>query len=67
MDITTLVGLILLVGIFLLLALGVPIAVGVGIAAVVSAVVAIGFDNAMLTSAQQMFRGVDSFALLAIP
>lgn len=67
MDISTLVGLILLVGIFLLLAIGVPIAVAVGIAAAISAIVSIGFDNAMLTAAQQMFRGVDSFALLAIP
>lgn len=67
MDITSLIGLILLVGIFLLLAIGVPIAVAVGIASGVAAVVAIGFDNAMLTSSQQMFRGIDSFALLAIP
>ncbi|WP_193105574.1 TRAP transporter large permease [Brachybacterium sp. FME24] len=67
MDITSLIGLILLVGIFLLLAIGVPIAVAVGIASGTAAVVAIGFDNAMLTSSQQMFRGIDSFALLAIP
>lgn len=67
MDISTLIGLILLVGIFLLLAIGVPIAVAVGIASALAAIVAIGFDNAMLTAAQQMFRGVDSFALLAIP
>lgn len=67
MDITSLIGLILLVGIFLLLAIGLPIAVAVGIASALAAVVAIGLDNAMLTSAQQMFRGIDSFALLAIP
>lgn len=67
MDITSIIGLILLLGIFLLLAIGVPIAVAVGIASGLAAIVAIGFDNAMLTSAQQMFRGVDSFALLAIP
>ena len=67
MDITSLIGLILLLGIFLLLAIGIPIAVAVGIASALAAIVAIGFDNAMLTSAQQMFRGGDSVALLAIP
>lgn len=67
MDVATLSGLILVVGIFVLLALSVPISVSVGLASMAAATVALGFDKALLTSAQQMFKGINSFPLLAIP
>lgn len=67
MDVAALAGLILVIGIFALLALGVPISVAVGISAALATVSALGLENGLLTSAQQMFRGINSFSLLAIP
>jgi tripartite ATP-independent transporter DctM subunit len=67
MEVAALAGLILVVGIFALLALGIPVSVAVGVSAAAAAVSALGFENGLLTSAQQMFRGVNNFSLLAIP
>lgn len=67
MDPASIVALILFVGVFVLLALDVPISVGVGLASMTAAIYVLGFDNAVLTSSQQMFRGINSFSLLAIP
>lgn len=67
MDVAGLAALILVVGIFSLLLLGAPISVAVGISASLAAVSALGFENGLLTAAQQMFRGVNNFSLLAIP
>lgn len=67
MDPASIATLILLVGVFVLLALDVPISVAVGLSSVTAAIVALGFDNAVLTASQQMFRGINSFSLLAIP
>lgn len=67
MDIATLSGLILVFGIAILLLLSVPISVAVGLSSAAAAAVALGYDNAVLTSAQQMYRGINSFTLLAIP
>ncbi|PFG34218.1 TRAP transporter large permease [Sanguibacter antarcticus] len=67
MDVATLAALILVVGIFGLLILGAPISVAVGLSSGLAMVSALGFENGMLTSAQQMFRGINSFSLLAIP
>lgn len=67
MDVATLSGLILIVGIFVLLALSVPISVSVGLATLAAATVALSFDRALIVSAQQMFKGINSFPLLAIP
>ena len=67
MTVAAVAGLVLVIGILVLLILDVPISVSVGVASAAAAVVALGFENAMLTSAQQMFRGVNSFSLLAIP
>lgn len=67
MTVATVAALILVIGIFSLLLLGAPISVAVGISAALATVSALGFENGLLTSAQQMFRGVNNFALLAIP
>lgn len=67
MEVAALAGLVLVVGIVALLALGVPVSVAVGVSAATAAVTALGVENGLLTSAQQMFGGVDSFSLLAIP
>ncbi len=67
MDVAALAGLVLVVGIAVLLVLGVPVSVAVGTSAAAAAITALGFENGLLTSAQQMFRGINNFSLLAIP
>lgn len=67
MDIAVQAGLILLVGIVFLLIIGVPIAISVGVSSVLAMFTILEFDNGLLTSAQRMFTGINSFTLLAIP
>ncbi|MCK9792881.1 TRAP transporter large permease [Isoptericola sp. 4D.3] len=67
MEMAAVAGLVLIVGIVALLALGVPISVAVGSSSALAAITVLGFENGLLTSAQQMFRGVNNFSLLAIP
>jgi tripartite ATP-independent transporter DctM subunit len=67
MESAALAGLVLVVGIAILLLIGAPISVAVGLSSVLAMFVVVGFDNGALTAAQQMFRGINSFALLAIP
>ncbi len=67
MDTAALAGLILVVGIALFLLMGAPISVGVGLSATLAMFVILGVENGVLTAAQQMFRGINSFPLLAIP
>jgi tripartite ATP-independent transporter DctM subunit len=67
MEVAALAGLVLVVGIVLLLVLGIPVSVAVGMSAAAAAITALGFENGLLTSAQQMFRGINNFSLLAIP
>jgi len=67
MEVAAIAGLVLIVGIIALLALGIPISVAVGTSSALAAITVLGFENGLLTSAQQMFRGVNNFSLLAIP
>lgn len=67
MDPTALAGLILLVGIVLGIALSVPIAVVIGVVGFLAVVPLVGLQEAALVSAQQVFSGINSFPLLAIP
>src|SRR5665648_424966 len=67
MDTAALAGLILGVGIAVFLLMGAPISVGVGLSATLAMFVILGVENGVLTSAQQVFRGINSFPLLAIP
>ena len=67
MDPTALAGLILLVGIILGIAFSVPIAVTIGLSAFLAAIPLVGLEQAALVSAQQVFSGINSFPLLAIP
>ncbi len=59
--------LILLVSFIILLALHVPIAISIGIATLLTMLFTIDFTPAMITMAQRMAGGINSFALLAIP
>ncbi len=67
METALLAGLILLVGIVVLIALSVPIAVAIGLSSVIAIIAVLGVDRAVLTTSQQMFAGINSFTLLAIP
>jgi tripartite ATP-independent transporter DctM subunit len=62
-----LAGLILLIGIAVLIILSVPIAVAIGVSTVTAIIAVLGFDRAGLTTSQQVFAGINSFTLLAIP
>lgn len=59
--------LVLLISFLILLALNVPISISIGAATVLTMLCTIDFDPAMITMAQRMASGIDSFALLAIP
>lgn len=67
MEPTTLSALILLFGIVLGIAGSVPIAVAIGISAFLAAIPLVGTNDAVLVVSQQMFTGINSFPLLAIP
>ncbi|WP_277679498.1 TRAP transporter large permease [Gracilibacillus dipsosauri] len=67
MDIAVVVGLILAIGILFCLIIGVPISISVGIASLISMLYILFFQDALLSSAQRMFTGMNSFTLLAIP
>ncbi|ABS01687.1 tripartite ATP-independent transporter DctM subunit [Kineococcus radiotolerans] len=67
MDPAALAGLVLIGGIALFLAIGAPISIGVGVSSVAAMFVIVGTGTGALTAAQQMFRGINSFPLLAIP
>lgn len=60
-------GLILLIGIAVLIVLAVPIAVAIGVSTVTAIIAVLGVDRAVLTTSQQLFAGINSFTLLAIP
>src|SRR5690625_7823477 len=59
--------LIMLVSFLVLLALNVPIAFGLSIATLLTMLFTIDFTPAVVTMAQRMAGGINSFALLAIP
>lgn len=67
MDMALVAALILLGGIAVFLLIGAPISVGVGLSSMIALFVILGVENGVLTSAQQVFRGINSFPLLAIP
>ncbi|WP_193166179.1 TRAP transporter large permease [Microbulbifer hainanensis] len=58
---------ILLASFVILLALNVPISISIGIATLLTMLVTIDPVPALITMAQRMASGIDSFALLAIP
>ncbi|PAD16376.1 TRAP transporter large permease [Shouchella clausii] len=66
MDIAILSVLLLFGIFFFLLAIGVPISISIGLSSIVSVMVATPLDVILYTSAQRLFSGMNSFALLAI-
>lgn len=60
-------GLVLLIVFVLMLILSVPISVSIVIGSIAAILLIIPMDMAILTSAQKLVTGIDSFTLLAIP
>lgn len=58
---------ILVIGMFGLMAIGVSVSVAIGLPAAISLVILQSPEQGAFTSAQKIFNGLDSFALLAIP
>lgn len=67
MDMAVIVALVMFLGAFALLFIGTPISISIGLPSFLAMMIIIPFDGAMLTSAQRVFVGLDSFPLLAIP
>lgn len=67
MDPAILASIILLVGLIVGIALSLPIAVVIGGSSFLAAIPLMGFEESALMSAQQVFTGINSFPLLAIP
>lgn len=67
MDLALTAALIMFAGVVFFLVIGAPIAIAVGISSFGAMMVILPAQGAMVTSAQRMFVGLDSFALLAIP
>ena len=67
MDAATIAALILFSGTLFFLVIGAPISISVGISSFAAMLSILPTQGAMVTSAQRLFVGLDSFALLAIP
>ncbi|MBE2897242.1 TRAP transporter large permease [Pasteurellaceae bacterium HPA106] len=67
MDLASTAALIMLVGTVFFLIIGTPISISVGISSFAAMLTILPSQGAMVTSAQRLFVGLDSFALLAIP
>jgi tripartite ATP-independent transporter DctM subunit len=67
MDQVILVGLVMLICVVVMLVMGIPISISIGAASTVAMLFILPFGNAMSTSSQKIFSGINSFSLIAIP
>lgn len=67
MNLALQTGLIMLMSLPILLVIGVPISVSIGFASTLSMLTILPFEGSMVTSAQRLFIGTNSFSLVAIP
>lgn len=67
MNEALLVGIVMLVAILIMLSIGVPISISIGLSSTIAMVMVLPFSNAMISSSQKVFTGINSFSLLAIP
>ncbi|NDL68365.1 TRAP transporter large permease [Anaerotalea alkaliphila] len=67
MELAIQAGMIMLVAVPVLLVMGVPISISIGLASTFSMMLILPLPEAMVTSAQRLFIGTNSFSLLAIP
>ncbi|MEM1484842.1 TRAP transporter large permease [Oscillospiraceae bacterium PP1C4] len=67
MNIAAQAGFIMGFFVLTLLLMGVPISISIGLGSTFSMFCILPFESAVITSAQRMFTGINSFALLALP
>jgi tripartite ATP-independent transporter DctM subunit len=67
MEQALVIGLVMLICVVVMLILGLPISISIGAASTIAMFFILPFGNAMTTSSQKIFSGVNSFSLLAIP
>lgn len=67
MNLALQTGLIMFMSLPILLVIGVPISVSIGFASTLSMLMILPFEGSMITSAQRLFIGTNSFSLVAIP
>lgn len=67
MNLALQTGLIMFMSLPVLLTMGVPISVSIGFASTLSMLTILPFEGSMITSAQRLFIGTNSFSLVAIP
>ncbi|MGL4402615.1 MAG: TRAP transporter large permease subunit, partial [Fusobacteriaceae bacterium] len=67
MNLALQTGLIMFTSLPILLLIGVPISISIGFASTLSMLMVLPFEGAMVTSAQRLFIGTNSFSLVAIP
>ncbi len=67
MDTATIAALIMFAGTLFFLLIGTPISVSIGVSSFAAMLSILPYQGSIVTSAQRIFVGLDSFALLAIP
>lgn len=67
MNVALQTALIMFTSLPVLLLIGVPISISIGFASTLSMLMVLPFEGAMVTSAQRLFIGTNSFSLVAIP
>ncbi|RXZ69024.1 TRAP transporter large permease [Fusobacterium necrophorum] len=67
MDVSLQIGIVIFTTLIVFLAIGVPISISIGFSSSMAMLFILPFGGAMITSAQRIFIGVNSFSLLAIP
>lgn len=67
MDVALLAGIIMITSVVIMLVIGVPIGISIGASSALAMITILPFHVGLITCAQKMFTGVNSFSLLAIP
>ncbi|SNS47977.1 TRAP transporter, DctM subunit [Anaerovirgula multivorans] len=67
MDLAIQAAMIMFISVPILLLIGIPISIGIGMSSTLAMLLVLPFEGAMITSAQRVFIGTNSFSLLAIP
>ncbi|MEG0068604.1 MAG: TRAP transporter large permease [Cetobacterium sp.] len=67
MDLAIQTGLIIFLSLPILLMIGVPISISIGFSSALSMMLVLPIEGSLITSAQRLFIGTNSFSLIAIP
>ncbi len=67
MDVAVLAGIVMITTAVVMLIIGSPIGISIGMSSALAMITILPFEPGVITSAQKMFTGVNSFSLLAIP